>query len=436
MKKIKMDIEKEYVYHEKLDNGLNIYLYSKDDINNNYVTFTTKFGSIYNEFVPIDSDKMIKVPNGIAHFLEHKIFEQKNGLQPEEFYARSGANTNAYTTFKNTTYLFSGPNNVYENTLYLLDFVQELYLTEENVEKEKGIIIQEINMCNDRPGDLLHDKLRENSLNSSKFKESIIGTKEEVNSITIDMLEMCYNTFYHPSNMFLVVTGNFDVKKMIELIKENQSKKEFLPYKKVKVNFGKEKDNIVKDKEIVHTNTNIPKIAYSLKIPLKDIKLDKRRINLYTYILFTLLFDDTSLFDEELKKEKIITNSISLSTINLDSHMLVSLINQTFKCKEYIEKIDKYLENIKIEEKDLARKKKLLISNEIFYYDSIYSINDSIVSDIIFDNRIENNSIELINSLNIDEFNEFINNIEYEKSIVIVKNKDKEEYIEEENNDE
>ena len=146
MKKIKMDIDKEYVYHEKLDNGLNVYLYSKDDINNNYVTFTTKFGSIYNEFVPIDGDDMIKVPNGIAHFLEHKMFEQKNGLQPEEFFARSGANTNAYTTFKNTTYLFSGPNNVYENTLYLLDFVQELYLTEENVEKEKGIIIQEINM--------------------------------------------------------------------------------------------------------------------------------------------------------------------------------------------------------------------------------------------------------------------------------------------------
>ena len=82
MKKIKMDIDKEYVYYEKLDNGLDVYLYSKDDINNNYVTFTTKFGSIYNEFVPIDSDEMIKVPNGIAHFLEHKKFEQRSGLQP------------------------------------------------------------------------------------------------------------------------------------------------------------------------------------------------------------------------------------------------------------------------------------------------------------------------------------------------------------------
>ena len=165
MKKIKMDIDKEYVYHEKLDNGLDVYLYSKDDINNNYVTFTTKFGSIYNEFVPIDSDRMIKVPNGIAHFLEHKVFVCENDPQPEDYFARSGGVCNAYTTFKNTTYLFSCCDNVYDNVSYLLDFVQNIYLTDENVESEKAIITQEINMCNDRPSDLLYDTIRKNTIN-------------------------------------------------------------------------------------------------------------------------------------------------------------------------------------------------------------------------------------------------------------------------------
>ena len=104
MLKIKLNgIEEEIVY-EKLSNGLDVYLYSKEGITNNYVTFTTKFGSIYNEFTPIDEKKMTKVPNGVAHFLEHKVFVQEKDPQPEEFFARSGALCNAYTTFKNTTY--------------------------------------------------------------------------------------------------------------------------------------------------------------------------------------------------------------------------------------------------------------------------------------------------------------------------------------------
>ena len=112
MKKINLNGINEDVFYEKLPNGLDVYLYNKEGCTNNYVTFTTKFGSIYNEFIPIDKNKMIHVPNGVAHFLEHKLFAQEEGPQPEEFFAQSGALSNAYTTFKNTTYLFSGPNNL------------------------------------------------------------------------------------------------------------------------------------------------------------------------------------------------------------------------------------------------------------------------------------------------------------------------------------
>ena len=142
MKEIKLNGIEETIYYKKLDNGLDVYLYNKSNITNNYVTFTTKFGSIYNEFIPINKDKYIKVPHGVAHFLEHKVFAQKENPQPEEFFARSGAICNAYTTFKNTTYLFSGPKNLKENICFLLDFVQEPYFTDENVEKERGIIIK------------------------------------------------------------------------------------------------------------------------------------------------------------------------------------------------------------------------------------------------------------------------------------------------------
>ena len=124
MKKITIDRVNEDIYIETLDNGLKVYLYVNKNIHNNYVTFTTKYGSVYHEFE--DDGKMLRVPNGIAHFLEHKVFVQKEGLQPEEFYAKSGAMCNAYTTFKNTSYLFSGTDNIEENIGYLLDFVQNL----------------------------------------------------------------------------------------------------------------------------------------------------------------------------------------------------------------------------------------------------------------------------------------------------------------------
>ena len=123
MKKIKLNNIDEYVYYERLENGLDVYLYQKEECTNNYVTFTTKFGSINNEFVSVSENKMIKVPHGVAHFLEHKVFVQEKGPQPEEFFARSGAVCNAYTTFKNTTYLFSGPTKLKENICFLLDYV-------------------------------------------------------------------------------------------------------------------------------------------------------------------------------------------------------------------------------------------------------------------------------------------------------------------------
>ena len=144
MKKIKLKQINEIIYYEKLDNGMEVFLYPKSDSYNNYVTFTTKFGSINNKFVPLGEKKSITVPNGIAHFLEHKVFAQKDNPQPSDYYAKTGTLSNAFTTFKNTTYLFSGPNNLIDNIDYLLDFVQSPYFTDENIESEKGI---DLNDC-------------------------------------------------------------------------------------------------------------------------------------------------------------------------------------------------------------------------------------------------------------------------------------------------
>ena len=423
MKKIKLNGIEEEILYEKLENGLEIYLYKKENTSNNYVSFTTKFGSIYNEFIPIEKNKMIKVPHGVAHFLEHKVFVQKNNPQPEDFFAESGALCNAYTTFKNTTYLFSGPNNIINNTCFLLDYVQSPYFTEENVKSEKGIISQEINMCDDTPIDVLYEHIRKNTLHNNPFKDSIIGTKKDISKINKDILYTCYNSFYHPSNMFLVVTGNFDENELIMKIKENQEKKKFKKENKIQVKEYKEPDKVVKEKEIINIKTPIPKIAYTIKLPLNNLEINIRKYNLYLFIIFSCLFDDTSLFDEEAKKENIITNSISINLLNCDSHLLISLINETTSINELIEKIDKTLNSISITEEDLERKKKVLISNELFSFENIEVINDMIVDNIIFENKIENNMINILKSLNKKELDKILKTIDLNnKSIVILKN--------------
>ena len=422
MKKITIKHVNEDIYYETLNNGLKVYLYVNKNMHNSYATFTTKYGSINNEFGLGNDGKFYKVPNGIAHFLEHKVFVQKNDPQPEDYFAKSGGVCNAYTTFKNTTYLFSSCENVLDNVGFLLDFVQNIYLTEENVESEKGIITQEINMCNDRPGDLLYDTIRKNTIKNNPFKESIIGTVDEVNSITKEMLENCYNTFYHPGNMFLVVTGNFDKDEMMKKIKANQESKEFPEFVKPRIKKYKEPDEIVKEMEVVKCNTNIPKMAYNIKINTNKFDMDKRKLSIYMFIIFNLLFGDTSDFDEEMKSSGIITNTLYYNLLNIDSHFIITLNNSLDKYEELIKEIDKKLKNVCFSEAELERKKKVLISNEVFSYENIEMVNDMIVDNIIFDGRIETDIIDIINSLNIDELNDVVSKIDFEnKSIVILK---------------
>lgn len=425
MKKIKLNNIDEEIYYEKLENGLDVYLYNKEGCTNNYVTFTTKFGSIYNEFIPINETKMTKVPHGVAHFLEHKVFVQEEGLQPEEFFANSGAVCNAYTTFKNTTYLFSGPNNLQENISFLLDYVQSPYFTDENVESEKGIITQEIHMCDDNPTDVLYEYIRKNSFYHNPFKDSIIGTVKDIKQMTPEILYTCYNTFYHPENMFLVITGNFDVEETLNTVVANQSKKQFDKLECIETKKYKEPDKVVKKKEIININTPISKLSYNLKISLKNInkEISVRKYNLYLFIIFSIMFDDTSLFDEEAKRENIIINSLYLNILNCDSHVLISLINETDYYEKLIKKIDDALLNIQITEEDLERKKRVLISNELFSFENIEVINEMIVDSIIFDNRVERDIISLIHSLNKEEMDDIINSLDLSnKSIVILKN--------------
>ncbi|PXW92473.1 putative Zn-dependent peptidase [Streptohalobacillus salinus] len=228
MKRTEYTQIKETVYRQRLTNGLEVILVPKKELSQTYGVFTTNYGSIDNHFVPLNETNPIKVPDGIAHFLEHKLFEKENHDVFQEFTAL-GASANAFTSFTKTAYLFSTTQDVLPATKILLDFVQSPYFSESSVEKEKGIIAQEIQMYDDQADWRAFFGIIEAMYKHHPVRIDIAGTVDAIQNISKDDLYTCYHTFYHPSNMVFTLVGNFDVDAAMALIEENQAAKSFAP---------------------------------------------------------------------------------------------------------------------------------------------------------------------------------------------------------------
>lgn len=233
--------EKEYI--EKLDNGMTVIIIPKKNLNKKYIIWGTHFGSIDNRFIMPGTGEEVFIPDGVAHFLEHKMFEQPNGTNSLDTLMALGLEANAYTTNDHTAYLFECTDNFYEGLDELMDYVQHPYFTDENVEKEKGIISQEIKMYDDEPNWRLYMNAMDCMYKNNPIKIDIAGSVESISKITPEVLYKCYNTFYNPSNMVMVVCGDFEPEKLLEEIKarliekpEQGEIKRIYPEKEDKIN--------------------------------------------------------------------------------------------------------------------------------------------------------------------------------------------------------
>ena len=311
MEKIVFDQLKETLFHEKMANGLDVYLLPKEGFNKTYATFTTKYGSIDNRFVPIGGSEELHVPDGIAHFLEHKLFEKEDGDVFQQF-SKQGASANAFTSFTRTAYLFSSTSNVKENLETLIDFVQSPYFSDQTVEKEKGIFGQEFTMYDDNPDWRVYFGLIENMYKSHPVKIDIAGTIESISKINKDLLYTCYETFYHPSNMLLFVVGPINEEEMMNLIRDNQNKKEFKEAKEIKRFFEDEQVEVATAKQVLEMPVQTPKclVGFKAKNPTRSGKeLLERELTIN--VLFDLLFGKSSENYEQLYNDGLIDDSFS-----------------------------------------------------------------------------------------------------------------------------
>lgn len=408
MKTINYQTLQETLYFEEMDNGLKVYLLPKKGFSKTYGLFSTCFGSIDTTFVPIGENEMLKVPDGIAHFLEHKMFEMEDGDASDGF-ARLGASTNAFTSSSRTAYLFSTTTHEDECIELLLDFVQDIYLTEENVEKEKGIINQEIGMYDDDPDWRCYFGSIQNLYQNHPIKIDIAGTVDTVREIDKETLEKCYHTFYHPSNMMLFVVGNIDPQKTMTLIRENQAKKHFEKENQIQRENVDEPQDVDQDELILNMDVVMPKLIVSMKI--NDILTEpsqKLKRELSMNLLLDLLFAKSSKLYEDWMHQGFINDSFSANFTQERNYSFLQIGGDTQEPEKLRDKIYELIESIdsfEIDEADFQRVQKKNIGILIGVFNSPESIAN-MFSRYYFEGIMIFDLIDCLASLSLDDINQ------------------------------
>lgn len=252
----------EEMYKKELENGFEIYVLPKKDYSKKHAFFATEFGSLYNEFE--SNGEIIKMPHGIAHFLEHKIFDEEEDSVFDTF-AKLGATVNAYTNYFSTCYNFSTINNYKESLAELIGFVTRPYITKENVEKEKPIIIEELKMYDDQPNWRAFVNLLDAMYFNHPIKNDIGGTIESVNMTTKEELIKCFDSFYTPDRMLIFIIGDINVDETFETI-ENLLTKEFMAKpRSPRLILPVEPKEVCKEYVVEHKDVTIPIFTMGIK---------------------------------------------------------------------------------------------------------------------------------------------------------------------------
>lgn len=373
-----LDEEMQYAVHKS---GLRVYVFPKKGFSKYYAIYGTDYGSLNQTFTVPGEDKDITVPDGIAHYLEHKMFEEEDGSDAFEKFALTGASSNAYTSFDLTAYLFSCTDKFYENLDILLEFVNHPHFTEENVAKEQGIIGQEIKMYDDDPEWRVFFNSLKAMFHNNPVKIDIAGTVESISHITPEILYKCYNTFYNPSNMLLVLVGDIDINEAMKYVDKHISPER---------NLGKVKcPEVAEPKERVQeyieqklsVSQPMFRAAFKDNMPyMTGDELLKKEIA--TEIILEAVFGRSSDFYLDLYEKGLIDSTFGTET-DIEHEYGFTLIGGESKAPEEVYKeIKKVLDkcaNDGIDKAAAERAKKVLISRDISLFNNVEAMGNAFI---------------------------------------------------------
>lgn len=402
--------EKIYVYHTKC--GLPIYMWVNEKVSSMYASLSVKYGSIHTKFKI--GKKIYEVPNGIAHFLEHVKFNiDEETTAHDEFY-KLGGDANAFTTFDYTSYIVFATNNKKENLEELLNFVYNPFFTKKCISKEKGIIVEEANMGLDDPYSIVFFHSLLNTLQKSKYRNTITGTPDDVTSITLEDVKLVYDTFYHPENMFLTLTGNFNPYEMACLVEDNLSKKKFGKYLNPIIIKENEPKKVTTKYKEEYINVTYPRLKFSIKMDMSSFKnYSSLELKILTSLLFNINFGATSDFKDELMEKGLIQNMNVTCDVYDDTFVVTINVTSNFK-EEIIKKVKEKLENLSISELDFKRKKNATIATLILDYEDLENVSYRIQDDVLNNGGIVTNLKEILEDETIDDLKNIIDLLDFD----------------------
>ncbi|MDD3303334.1 MAG: pitrilysin family protein [Clostridia bacterium] len=411
----------ETTYETKLDNGLSVYICKKPGYKKKIGLFGTKYGSVINDFVDIQTKERIQVPDGIAHFLEHKLFE-KEGANALDLFSKIGVSSNAYTTFDHTVYYFETCEKFQESIRLLVKLIKEPYFTDENVVKEQGIIGQEIMMGDDDPEYKVYFNSLKAMYQKNNVKIDIAGTVDSISHINKELLYTCYNTFYNLNNMFFVVVGDVDIESTIRLIEDSVNSYSNITIKEDVEVFHHEEPTEINEKEIVEKmDIYLPQIylAYKLKVAKKEEIIKNA---LVADIVSQMYFSKMSgFFNEEYNKGVLVENPV-LVYEGSSSFSYILLGAQTLKLEEYKKDILEYIERIKKEEVNeelFTTIKNSKIGSLVIEDDNLNSCYRRVIDSILTQTEVYED-VKILNDLTKEDVKIFLNYMTEKNRIVSV----------------
>lgn len=376
---------KEKLYVEKLENGLTVMIMPKKNIQKKYMIWATNFGSIDNKFIAPNDKEETNIPDGVAHFLEHKMFEQQNGTNSLDTLTALGVNANAYTTTDHTCYLFECTDNFYPAMDELMDYVQNPYFTDQNVEKEKGIIGQEIQMYDDYPSWAVYMNAMKCMYKNNPIIIDIAGSIESISKIDKEVLYKCYNTFYHPSNMVMCFAGDFEPETLIEEVKIRLKPTE--KHGEIKRIYPEEPEQIVKKENTQNMEVSMPIFVIGIKDVIDNKNCTSSSIvkkHIAIEILLNMLIGKSSKLYKELYEAELITGEPYLDYEFSKQYAHVSITGQSNNPKKVLEKFEAEIKQMKESNIDLAhfqRVKNMIYGNYVKEYDDVAEICRMFVGD-------------------------------------------------------
>ena len=371
------------VLHEKYyeidhKSGLKIFVMPKEHYSSAYAVIGTRYGSIDTKFKRSDREDFVTVPEGIAHFLEHKLFESEE-LDAFTRYAETGASANAYTSFDKTCYLFQCTDRFEDSLRILLDFVTHPYFTKETVEKEQGIIGQEITMYYDVPGWMSTFNLLKCLYKNHPVRIDIAGTVESISHITDKLLYDCYDTFYNLNNMALAVVGNVDVESVLSVCDEVLKKSADV---KIERAFEQEPREIVKPYDEYYLSVGMPVFSFgykeACKTPLRTVK-EFVEMN----VLLEILAGETSPLYTGLFEKGLINSSFSKEYFVGNGYESVIFDGESNNAGEVAEAIKAEVENLRkngFSDERFEAARRSLYGKEIMSYNDIDGVANSIIA--------------------------------------------------------